>query len=95
MRDLTDYYSTVGYLRAKGLDETQAYHRADEVMERPMEPNEYDMEDILTNALEEYAKEVGTKFKIRTYEEAGLLTRDNGLIVEVERSRFQITIMKA
>jgi hypothetical protein len=35
-QDLTDYYSKVGYLRAKGLDEVQAYHRADEVMEAPM-----------------------------------------------------------
>jgi hypothetical protein len=94
-KDLTDFYSTVGYLRAQGLPESQAYHRADEAMEAPMEPNELNMQNILTDALEEYAKEAGTNFKIRTYEEAGLLTRDNGLVVEVEGSRFQLTIVKA
>jgi len=36
MTDLTDYYREVGYLRAKGLNEAQAYHRADEVMEAAM-----------------------------------------------------------
>jgi hypothetical protein len=95
MKDLTDYFSTVGYLQAQGLDETHAYHHAHELMEAPMGPNEWNMQNILTDALEEYAKEAGTNFRIRTYEEAGLLTRDNGLVVEVEGSRFQLTIVKA
>ena len=33
MKDLTDYYLTVGYFRGQGLPESQAYHRAEEVME--------------------------------------------------------------
>ena len=95
MTDLSAYYSTVGYFRGQGLPESQAYHRADEAMEGPMAPNEWNMQNILTDALEEYAKDAGTNFKIRTYEEAGVLTRDNGLVVEVEGSRFQLTIVKA
>ena len=36
MTDLGEYHRLVGYLRAKGLDEAQAYHRADELMEAAM-----------------------------------------------------------
>jgi soluble cytochrome b562 len=36
MTDLDDYHRLVGYLRAKGLDDAQAHHRADEAMEDPM-----------------------------------------------------------
>lgn len=32
MKDLTDYYSTVGYLRATGLDEARAYQQAEDAM---------------------------------------------------------------
>ena len=35
-QDLAEYHRLVGYLRAKGLDEVQAYHRADELMEVSM-----------------------------------------------------------
>ncbi len=59
MKDLTDYYATVGFFRGQGFDEAHAYHHAHELME------------------------------------AGLLTRDNGLIVEVEGRTFQLTIVKA
>lgn len=51
--DLTDYYSTVGYLRAKGLDEAQAYTKAEEVMEAP-------------NTLEECANQFITSIKENT-----------------------------
>jgi|CXWL01.1.fsa_nt_gi hypothetical protein len=95
MKDLTDYYSTVGYLRGQGLDETRAYHHAHELMEAPVGPNEWNMQNILTDALEAYADEEGKTFKIRSYEDAGLLTRNTGLIVEVEGSTFQLTIVKA
>lgn len=91
-KDLSDYYQKVGFYRANGLNEAHAHTKAEEVM---MGPNEWNMQNILTDALEEYAKEAGTNFKIRTYEEAGLLTRDNGLVVEIEGSRFQLTIVKA
>jgi hypothetical protein len=32
-KDLSDYYQKVGFYRANGLNEAQAYHRAEEVME--------------------------------------------------------------
>lgn len=92
MKDLADYYATVGYLRASGLDEGKAHTKAEEVM---MTPTESYVENILAEALLSYAEGTRTDIKTRTYEEAGLLTRDNGLIVEVEGSRFQLTIVKA
>lgn len=95
MKDLTDYYSTVGYLRGTGLDEAQAHTKAEEVLEAKMGITEWGMMNILTESLEAYAADEGTNVKVRAYEEAGLLTRDTGLVVEVEGSRFQITIVKA
>jgi len=92
MTDLDDYHRLVGYLRAKGLNEAQAHHRAEEAMEGP---DEWNMQNIVADALATYAEEAGTEIKTRTYEEAGILTRDKGLIVEVEGSRFQLTIVKA
>ena len=94
MSDLDDYHKLVGHLRGKGLAESQAYHRADEVMEATMEPNEWNLHNILMDALTAYAEEAGKDFKVRTYEDAGLLTRDKGLVVEVEGSRFQLTIVQ-
>jgi hypothetical protein len=92
MRDLADYYRAVGYWRASGLSDAQACHRAEEVT---MGPNEWNMQNILTDALAAYADEAGTEIKTRTYEDTGMLTRDKGLVVEVEGSRFQITIVQA
>jgi hypothetical protein len=89
---MNDYYHALGYFRASGLDEAQAHYRAEEAM---MMPNESYVENILTEALWSYADRTGTDIKTRTYEDAGLLTRDKGVIVEVEGSRFQITIVKA
>jgi hypothetical protein len=57
-------------------------------------PTTWNMENILTDALAAYAEEAGKAFKVRTYEDAGMLTRDKGLVVEVEGSKFQITIVK-
>jgi hypothetical protein len=94
-KDLSDYYSTVGYLRGTGLDEATAYHRADERMEAAMAPSEWNMQNILTDALEAYAEEERTPLKIRTFEDVGLLTRDTGLVVEINGSTFQLTIVKA
>jgi hypothetical protein len=91
-QDLTDYYSKVGYLRASGLDDAQAHATAEEAT---MEPNEWNMQNILRDALASYADEAGTVIKTRTYDDAGLLTRDKGLVVEVEGSRCQITIVRA
>ena len=95
MKDLTEYYSTVGYLRATGLDEAEAHTKAEEVMEAPMGLSEFHMMNILTEALETYAEEGETDIKTRTYEEAGLLTRDTGLVVDVNGTAFQLIIVKA
>ncbi|MBX3347778.1 MAG: hypothetical protein KF747_03455 [Nitrospira sp.] len=89
MTDLDEYHRLFGFFRASGLSDSQAHYRAEEAM---MTPNEWNMQNILADALEAYA---GTNVKIRTYEDAGMLTRDKGLIVEVEGSRFQLTIVKA
>ena len=95
MTDLDDYHRLVGYLRAKGLDDAQAYHRAEEAMEGTMGPNEWNMQNILTDALAAYAEEAGKDFKVRTFEDIGMLTRDKGLVVEIEGSKFQLTIVQA
>ena len=92
MTDLDDYHRLVGYLRGKGLNDAQAHYRAEEAM---MTPNEWNMQNIVADALAAYAEEAGTEIKTRTYEDAGMLTRDKGLVVEVEGSRFQLTIVKA
>jgi hypothetical protein len=34
--DLDEYHRLIGYLRAKGMPEAQAYHRAEELMEAQM-----------------------------------------------------------
>ena len=91
-KDLSDYYQKVGFYLANGLNEAHAHTKAEEAM---MGPNEWNMQNILTDALEAYADEAGKTFKIRTFEDAGLLTRDNGLVVEIEGSTFQLTIVKA
>ena len=52
------------------------------------EPNEWNMQHIVADALAAYADEAGAEIKTRTYE-------DKGLVVEVEGSKFQITIVKA
>ena len=57
-----------------------------------MGPN---MQNILVDALAAYAEEAGTEIKTRMYEDSGMLTRDKGLVVEVEGSKFQITIVQA
>jgi hypothetical protein len=90
--DEGDYYRTLGFLRAAGLGEAQAYKHAEEAT---MGPNEWNLQNIVADALAAYADEAGTEIKRRTYEDAGLVTRDKGLMVEVEGSRFQITIVKA
>jgi hypothetical protein len=36
MTDLDVYHRLIGYLRGKGLDEAQAYHQAEELMETPI-----------------------------------------------------------
>ena len=55
----------------------------------------WNMQNILVDALELYADQAGTAIKTRTYEEVGMLTRDKGLVVEVDGSKFQITIVRA
>jgi hypothetical protein len=55
----------------------------------------WNMQNILTDALELYADQAGTAIKTRTYDEAGMPTRDKGLVVEVEGSTFQITIVQS
>jgi len=89
---MRDYYHALAYFRASGLDEGQAHKRAEEIT---MGPNEWNLQNILTDALASYAEEAGTEIKTRTYEDAGVLTRDKGLVIEVEGSKFQLTIVKA
>ena len=55
----------------------------------------WNMQNILTDALELYADQAGTAITMRTYDEVGMLTRDKGLVVDVEGSTFQITIVQS
>jgi hypothetical protein len=93
MKDLLDaYYLDVGRFRGMGLSESESHSKAEEAA---MAPTERSMQNILTEALETYAEEAGTEIKTRTFEDAGLLTRDTGLVVEVNGSTFHLTIVKA
>lgn len=96
-KDLGDFYKEIGFYRGTGLSESQAHCCAEESMtkEVPMGINEFHLMNMLTEALESYAEEAGTDIKTRTYEEAGLLTRDTGLVVDVNGTAFQLTIVKA
>ena len=64
------------------------------IKEATMGPNEWNLQNIVADALASYAEEAGTEIKTRTYEDTGLLTRNKGLVVEVEGSRFQLTIRR-
>ena len=65
------------------------------IKEATMGLNEWNMQNILADALASYAEEAGKHIKVRSYEDTGMLTADKGLVVEVEGSKFQLTIVKA
>jgi hypothetical protein len=54
----------------------------------------WNMQRILADALALYAEQAGVEIKTRTYDEVGMLTRDKGLVVDVEGSTFQVTIVQ-
>ena len=64
------------------------------IKEAAMGPTEWNLQNILADALAAYAEEAGTQFKTRTFEDVGILTSNKGLVIEVEGSRFQLTIVQ-
>jgi len=54
-----------------------------------------DLADATQNALEDLEDELGIK-SIRTYQEAGVLTRDAGFVVRTRNgSEYQVTVVKS
>jgi hypothetical protein len=54
-----------------------------------------DMAGEVQDALHAWFDECNEPVKTRTYEDAGVLTRDTGLVVEVSGKKFYITIQEA
>ena len=57
--------------------------------------NETDLIEILQEMFEEEAYEGGRIEDYRTFEEAGILTTNKGLVVITELGEYQITIVKS
>lgn len=62
--------------------------------------SESDMEDIIREAFDcmaenEYSEYHNADINMRTFEDAMLLTRNHGLVVNIGDSEFQITIVKS
>jgi hypothetical protein len=56
---------------------------------------EEEMETFLTNAIEAHGQECdGVLTSVRTFAQAGLLTRNSGLVVQIGEASFQITIVR-
>jgi hypothetical protein len=63
--------------------------------------NEREFADVLADVLESgelaelMGEDAGSRVSVRTYEEAGVLTRNVGLVVSVGQVQFQLTIVRA
>lgn len=61
-----------------------------------MEMNEEDFQDIIEKAIDHELFEFGRFCQIETFEDAGILTMNKGLVVRLhDGSEFQITIVQS
>jgi len=57
---------------------------------------EEEFETVLAEAIEDYADDNGLPLtQIETFDEAGLLTRNRGLVVRIGCAEFQLTIVRS
>lgn len=57
--------------------------------------DEEELEGFLTDAIEEYAEENDApQTRISTFNDAGLLTGNHGLVVRIGDAEFQLTIVR-
>jgi len=57
---------------------------------------EEEFETVLAEAIEDYVDDNGLPLtQIETLDEAGLLTRNRGLVVRIGRAEFQVTIVRS
>ncbi len=62
----------------------------------PGPDNEADLETFLCEAIESYAEASDVdRPRIRTFEEAGVLTRNRGLVVGFGDSEYQVSIVRS
>lgn len=60
--------------------------------------DENDLMDFLTEAIETLLEERGDggeDVNYRTFEDAGILTNNKGLVIDLNGSEFQVTIVKS
>jgi hypothetical protein len=58
------------------------------------EMSEEDFEDYLTDVLETHADEHGVALAVRSFDCAGLLTRNRGVVVRCGAMEFQLTVVR-
>lgn len=57
--------------------------------------DEDEMVEEIDAALHSWFQEFGTSVKTQEFREAGVLTRDSGLVVTVDGKRFYVTVQEA
>lgn len=57
--------------------------------------DESDIEQIMINALDMWADENNRPIVRNTFDEIGMLTNNKGVVLDIDGSEFQITIVKS
>ena len=53
------------------------------------------IEETLIDLLEDYKEESSEYSSVKSFERAGVLTHDNGLVIKVGNQEFQVTIVQS
>jgi len=56
--------------------------------------NEAHLQHIITDALELYVEDTDEALRVQTFEEAGVLTNNTGLVVDIDGAKFHLTIVQ-
>ncbi|KPL72246.1 hypothetical protein ADN00_15630 [Ornatilinea apprima] len=56
---------------------------------------EYEVSDLIANAIYMWLDEEDCDASISTYEQAGVLTNNEGLVVTINGKKFQVTVVRA
>ena len=61
--------------------------------------NEFELQqaliDIIENAIDESELNSGDKYLIMSFEDAGILSKDRGIVLNLGKQQFQITIVRS
>lgn len=61
--------------------------------------NEFELQqaliDIIENAIDESELNSGDKYSIQSFEQAGILSKDHGIVLNLGKQQFQITIVRS